>query len=219
MSMVRPLPADQAEMPRPRNREAFGFSLFHKTHLFVISACFDSCKMNKHMCAIVNKHTPPTYVCLYCGRNVSASFLYLSAQMALFSTIHPSPISCQSSRNFGSSQVGYILGLGDRHPSNITLDKMTNKVIHIDFESGRCSCEFPVNLWRRRGWSAVFEGHTGCIFYLHEIRSDTRGCIRFTQKKHRKATADKLKLEIKKIKIVRGIICCGHFIGGFERPK
>ncbi|KAG0659340.1 hypothetical protein C6P45_001859 [Maudiozyma exigua] len=31
------------------------------------------------------------------------------------------------------SMVGYILGLGDRHPSNLMLDRITGKVIHIDF--------------------------------------------------------------------------------------
>ena len=31
------------------------------------------------------------------------------------------------------SIVGYILGLGDRHPSNLLLDKYTGKVVHIDF--------------------------------------------------------------------------------------
>ena len=31
------------------------------------------------------------------------------------------------------SMVGYILGLGDRHPSNILLDRFSGKVIHIDF--------------------------------------------------------------------------------------
>lgn len=31
------------------------------------------------------------------------------------------------------SIVGYILGLGDRHPSNLMLDRITGKVIHIDF--------------------------------------------------------------------------------------
>ena len=29
--------------------------------------------------------------------------------------------------------VGYILGLGDRHPSNIMLDRYSGKIIHIDF--------------------------------------------------------------------------------------
>ena len=31
------------------------------------------------------------------------------------------------------SIVGYILGLGDRHPSNIMIDRVSGKVIHIDF--------------------------------------------------------------------------------------
>ncbi|KAF3491110.1 phosphatidylinositol 3-kinase tor2 [Arthroderma uncinatum] len=31
------------------------------------------------------------------------------------------------------SMVGYILGLGDRHPSNLLLDRITGKIIHIDF--------------------------------------------------------------------------------------
>ena len=31
------------------------------------------------------------------------------------------------------SVVGYILGLGDRHPSNLMLDRLTGKILHIDF--------------------------------------------------------------------------------------
>ena len=31
------------------------------------------------------------------------------------------------------SIVGYILGLGDRHPSNLMMDRKTGKIIHIDF--------------------------------------------------------------------------------------
>ena len=31
------------------------------------------------------------------------------------------------------SVVGYMLGLGDRHPSNIMLQRSTGKVVHIDF--------------------------------------------------------------------------------------
>jgi len=36
------------------------------------------------------------------------------------------------------SMVGYILGLGDRHPSNLMLDKISGKLLHIDF--GRSLC-------------------------------------------------------------------------------
>lgn len=31
------------------------------------------------------------------------------------------------------SIVGYVLGLGDRHPSNIMLQRFTGKIVHIDF--------------------------------------------------------------------------------------
>lgn len=31
------------------------------------------------------------------------------------------------------SIVGYVLGLGDRHPSNLMLDRATGKICHIDF--------------------------------------------------------------------------------------
>lgn len=31
------------------------------------------------------------------------------------------------------SMVGYILGLGDRHPSNLMVDRVTGRVVHIDF--------------------------------------------------------------------------------------
>ena len=34
------------------------------------------------------------------------------------------------------SMVGYILGLGDRHPSNLMLDKLSGRVLHIDL--GEC---------------------------------------------------------------------------------
>lgn len=31
------------------------------------------------------------------------------------------------------SMVGHVLGLGDRHPSNLMLDRISGKVLHIDF--------------------------------------------------------------------------------------
>ena len=31
------------------------------------------------------------------------------------------------------SMAGYILGLGDRHPSNLMLERTSGRVVHIDF--------------------------------------------------------------------------------------
>lgn len=31
------------------------------------------------------------------------------------------------------SMVGYVLGLGDRHPSNLMLDQVSGRILHIDF--------------------------------------------------------------------------------------
>ncbi|KAG8958873.1 phosphatidylinositol kinase- protein kinase tor1 [Tulasnella sp. 419] len=44
-----------------------------------------------------------------------------------------------------TSMVGHILGLGDRHPSNLLLDRITGKVVHIDF--GDC---FEVAMHREK---------------------------------------------------------------------
>ena len=48
------------------------------------------------------------------------------------------------------SMVGYVLGLGDRHPSNLVLHRRSGKILHIDFgdcfevgrglQSCRCRC-------------------------------------------------------------------------------
>ncbi|KAK7061171.1 hypothetical protein SK128_021387 [Halocaridina rubra] len=43
------------------------------------------------------------------------------------------------------SMVGYVLGLGDRHPSNLMLDQLSGKIIHIDF--GDC---FEVAMTREK---------------------------------------------------------------------
>jgi len=44
-----------------------------------------------------------------------------------------------------NSMVGHILGLGDRHPSNVLLDRASGKVVHIDF--GDC---FEVAMTREK---------------------------------------------------------------------
>ena len=38
-----------------------------------------------------------------------------------------------SESNAIMSMVGYVLGLGDRHPSNLMIEKKTARVVHIDF--------------------------------------------------------------------------------------
>eukprot|EP01012_Entosiphon_sulcatum_P054443 TRINITY_DN7521_c0_g1_i1.p1 TRINITY_DN7521_c0_g1~~TRINITY_DN7521_c0_g1_i1.p1 ORF type:complete len:2724 (+),score=384.89 TRINITY_DN7521_c0_g1_i1:801-8174(+) len=53
--------------------------------------------------------------------------------------------TCYSRSLATMSMVGYILGLGDRHPSNVMLQKHTGKVVHIDF--GDC---FEVAMHREK---------------------------------------------------------------------
>jgi len=43
------------------------------------------------------------------------------------------------------SMIGYVLGLGDRHPSNLMLDRLSGKILHIDF--GDC---FEVAMTREK---------------------------------------------------------------------
>jgi len=43
------------------------------------------------------------------------------------------------------SMVGYLLGLGDRHPSNLMVDRYSGKVLHIDF--GDC---FEASMYREK---------------------------------------------------------------------
>ena len=43
------------------------------------------------------------------------------------------------------SMVGYLLGLGDRHPSNLMIDRYSGKVLHIDF--GDC---FEASMYREK---------------------------------------------------------------------
>ncbi|KAI1177064.1 TOR kinase [Nemania sp. FL0916] len=72
------------------------------------------------------------------------------------------------------SMVGYILGLGDRHPSNIMLDRITGKIIHIDF--GDC---FEVAMKRDKYPERVPFRLTRMLTYAMEV-SNIEGSFRIT---------------------------------------
>jgi phosphatidylinositol kinase/protein kinase (PI-3 family) len=64
------------------------------------------------------------------------------------------------------SMVGYILGLGDRHPSNLLLERASGRVIHIDF--GDC---FEVAALRERFPERVPFRLTRMLVKAMEVRS------------------------------------------------
>eukprot|EP01060_Flectonema_neradi_P016029 TRINITY_DN2262_c0_g1_i4.p1 TRINITY_DN2262_c0_g1~~TRINITY_DN2262_c0_g1_i4.p1 ORF type:complete len:1570 (+),score=316.21 TRINITY_DN2262_c0_g1_i4:4060-8769(+) len=72
------------------------------------------------------------------------------------------------------SMVGYVLGLGDRHPSNLMLDSSTGKVIHIDF--GDC---FEVAMQRDRFPEKIPFRLTRMVVRAMEV-SGIEGCFRRT---------------------------------------
>ncbi|KAI0395542.1 TOR kinase [Xylariaceae sp. FL0594] len=72
------------------------------------------------------------------------------------------------------SMVGYILGLGDRHPSNLMLDQITGKIIHIDF--GDC---FEVAMKRDKYPERVPFRLTRMLTYAMEV-SNIEGSFRIT---------------------------------------
>lgn len=72
------------------------------------------------------------------------------------------------------SMVGYILGLGDRHPSNLMLDRITGKIIHIDF--GDC---FEVATKREKYPERVPFRLTRMLTYAMEV-SNIEGSFRIT---------------------------------------
>ena len=72
------------------------------------------------------------------------------------------------------SMVGYILGLGDRHPSNLMLDRITGNIIHIDF--GDC---FEVAMHREKFPERVPFRLTRMLTFAMEV-SNIEGSFRIT---------------------------------------
>ncbi|KAJ5637081.1 hypothetical protein N7490_006960 [Penicillium lividum] len=72
------------------------------------------------------------------------------------------------------SMVGYILGLGDRHPSNLLLDRVTGRVVHIDF--GDC---FEVAMHREKYPERVPFRLTRMLTFAMEV-SNIEGSYRIT---------------------------------------
>lgn len=72
------------------------------------------------------------------------------------------------------SMVGYILGLGDRHPSNLMMDRITGKIVHIDF--GDC---FESAILREKYPEKVPFRLTRMLSYAMEV-SGIEGSFRIT---------------------------------------
>jgi len=73
--------------------------------------------------------------------------------------------------------VGYVLGLGDRHPSNLMLHRTTGKVLHIDF--GDC---FEVAMQRDKFPETIPFRLTRMLVNAMEI-SGVEGTFRLTCEK------------------------------------
>src|ERR1700733_1782083 len=64
-----------------------------------------------------------------------------------------------------NSMAGHILGLGDRHPSNLMLERKTGKVVHIDF--GDC---FEVAMHREKFPEKIPFRLTRMLTHAMEVR-------------------------------------------------
>ncbi|PCH07029.1 hypothetical protein PENOC_021340 [Penicillium occitanis (nom. inval.)] len=73
-----------------------------------------------------------------------------------------------------TSMVGYILGLGDRHPSNLLLDRLTGTVVHVDF--GDC---FEIAMHREKYPERVPFRLTRMLTFAMEV-SNIEGSYRIT---------------------------------------
>jgi phosphatidylinositol kinase/protein kinase (PI-3 family) len=86
------------------------------------------------VCEKVNQALPDTDL---------ANFFWLKAPNA---EVWVNQITTFAISNGVSSIVGYLIGLGDRHPANLLIDRFTGKVIHIDFGDCFENLRFRENL-------------------------------------------------------------------------
>ncbi|CAN0022296.1 unnamed protein product, partial [Ectocarpus sp. 13 AM-2016] len=91
------------------------------------------------------------------------------------------------------SMVGYILGLGDRHPSNLMLDRFTGKILHIDFgdcfevamNRGKFPEKIPFRLTRMLvnamevcgGWGGLGNFRTTCELVMEVLRESRESLV------------------------------------------
>lgn len=99
------------------------------------------------------------------------------------------------------SMVGYILGLGDRHPSNLMLDRITGKIIHIDF--GDC---FEVAMKRDKYPERVPFRLTRMLTYAMEV-SNIEGSFRITCEHVMRVLRENKESVMAVLEAVSSIIC------------
>jgi phosphatidylinositol kinase/protein kinase (PI-3 family) len=68
------------------------------------------------------------------------------------------------------SMVGYILGLGDRHPSNLMLDKISGRVLHIDFGENALGFSFALR-------EVCISVLTACCHHCADYFSPSQGIV------------------------------------------
>ena len=73
------------------------------------------------------------------------------------------------------SMVGYILGLGDRHPSNLMVQQLSGKVVHIDF--GDWCVGVSISHVFFNPFLAVLRSPCSATTTLSLCRSDLPGCL------------------------------------------
>ncbi|KAH7890784.1 phosphatidylinositol 3-kinase [Phlebopus sp. FC_14] len=111
----------------------------------------------------------------YALENTTGQDLYRVLWLKSMNSEHWLERRATYTRSLGvNSMVGHILGLGDRHPSNLLLERSTGKVVHIDF--GDC---FEVAMHREKFPEKIPFRLTRMLTHAMEI-SGIEGSFRHT---------------------------------------